>query len=102
MRGLPRHDAFPADDVGVRRFIAQFYRKGEKTSYMEARAIAYVGEPGKDLPHIISKSQTCSGSTPIISKIYEKHYSTNEPNAAGSPCSWFRKKRDIPVYIFLK
>jgi DNA-3-methyladenine glycosylase II len=40
MRGLHRPDAFPADDVGVRRFIAQFYRKGEKTSSMEARAIA--------------------------------------------------------------
>jgi DNA-3-methyladenine glycosylase II len=40
MRGLPRPAAFPADDVGVRRFIAQFYRKGEKTSSMEARAIA--------------------------------------------------------------
>lgn len=40
LRGLHRPDAFPADDVGMRRFIAQFYRKGEKTSSLEARAIA--------------------------------------------------------------
>jgi DNA-3-methyladenine glycosylase II len=40
LRGLHRADAFPADDVGVRRFIAQFYRKGEKISPIEARVFA--------------------------------------------------------------
>jgi 3-methyladenine DNA glycosylase/8-oxoguanine DNA glycosylase len=40
MRGFYRPDAFPADDVGVRRFIAQFYRNGDKTSSIEARTIA--------------------------------------------------------------
>ena len=40
LRGLHRADAFPADDVGVRRFIAQVYRKGEKISPHEAREFA--------------------------------------------------------------
>ena len=40
LRGLHRADAFPADDVGVRRFISQFYRKGEKISPNEARVFA--------------------------------------------------------------
>jgi DNA-3-methyladenine glycosylase II len=40
LRGLHRADAFPADDVGVRRFISQFYRKGEKISTNEARVFA--------------------------------------------------------------
>ena len=40
LRGLHRPDAFPADDIGVRRFISQFYRNGEKTTSVEARAIA--------------------------------------------------------------
>jgi DNA-3-methyladenine glycosylase II len=40
LRGLHRADAFPADDVGVRRFISQFYRNGVKTSSTEARAFA--------------------------------------------------------------
>ena len=39
-RGLHRVDAFPADDVGVRRFIAQVYCKGEKISPDEARVFA--------------------------------------------------------------
>ena len=40
LRGLHRADAFPADDVGVRRFISQFYRHGEKISSIEARTFA--------------------------------------------------------------
>ena len=40
LRGLHRADAFPADDVGVRRFIAQVYYHGEKISPNEARVVA--------------------------------------------------------------
>jgi len=40
LRGLHRADAFPADDVGVRRFIAQIYRHDEKISPHEARVFA--------------------------------------------------------------
>ena len=40
LRGLHRADAFPADDVGVRRFISQYYRHGEKISSIEARSFA--------------------------------------------------------------
>jgi DNA-3-methyladenine glycosylase II len=37
LRGLHHPDAFPADDVGVRRFISQFYQEGRKISSAEAR-----------------------------------------------------------------
>ncbi len=40
LRGLHRPDAFPADDVGVRRFISQFYCSGKKISAAEARTFA--------------------------------------------------------------
>ncbi len=40
LRGLHRADAFPADDVGVRRFLARVYRNGEKISPHEARVFA--------------------------------------------------------------
>jgi DNA-3-methyladenine glycosylase II len=40
LRGLHRPDAFPADDVGVRRFISQFYLSGRKISAAEARTFA--------------------------------------------------------------
>jgi DNA-3-methyladenine glycosylase II len=40
LRGLHRPDAFPADDVGVRRFISQYYLGGTKISPAEARAFA--------------------------------------------------------------
>jgi DNA-3-methyladenine glycosylase II len=40
LRGLHRPDAFPADDVGVRRFISQFYLSGSKISAAEARTFA--------------------------------------------------------------
>ena len=85
-RGLHRSDAFPADDVGVRRFISQFYLKGKKTLSVEARAIAERWAPGKDLTHITSKSQTCSESTPKTPKKYEKHSSTNGNGAVESLC----------------
>jgi len=40
LRGLHLPDAFPADDVGVRRFIAGFYFGGRKISAAEARSFA--------------------------------------------------------------
>jgi DNA-3-methyladenine glycosylase II len=40
LRGLHRPDAFPADDVGVRRFISRFYLSGRKISAAEARTFA--------------------------------------------------------------
>jgi DNA-3-methyladenine glycosylase II len=40
LRGLHRADAFPADDVGVRRLISQFYLSGRKISTAEARTFA--------------------------------------------------------------
>jgi DNA-3-methyladenine glycosylase II len=40
LRGLHRPDAFPADDVGVRRFISQFYLGGAKITPADARTFA--------------------------------------------------------------
>jgi DNA-3-methyladenine glycosylase II len=40
LRGLHRPDAFPADDVGVRRFISRYYLGGRKISPAEARSFA--------------------------------------------------------------
>jgi DNA-3-methyladenine glycosylase II len=40
LRGLHRPDAFPADDVGVRRFISKYYRGGKKITAAEARDFA--------------------------------------------------------------
>lgn len=40
LRGLHRADAFPADDVGVRRFISQYYLGGHKISSRDARVFA--------------------------------------------------------------
>jgi DNA-3-methyladenine glycosylase II len=40
LRGLHRPDAFPADDVGVRRFISQYYCGGKKITAAEARDFA--------------------------------------------------------------
>jgi len=40
LRGLHRMDAFPADDVAVRRFISRFYLGGEKVSSADARHFA--------------------------------------------------------------
>jgi DNA-3-methyladenine glycosylase II len=40
LRGLHRADSFPADDIGVRRFISQYYRDGVKISPAQARDFA--------------------------------------------------------------
>jgi DNA-3-methyladenine glycosylase II len=40
LRGLHRPDAFPADDLGVRRFISQYYFGGRKISAADARTFA--------------------------------------------------------------
>ena len=40
MHGDSWPDAFPADDVGVRRFISQFYLSGRKITAAEARVFA--------------------------------------------------------------
>jgi DNA-3-methyladenine glycosylase II len=40
LRGLHRMDSFPADDVGVRRFLSQVYHNGEKISPDAARVFA--------------------------------------------------------------
>jgi DNA-3-methyladenine glycosylase II len=40
LRGLHRPDAFPADDIGVRRFIGQYYMNDKKISPVEARSFA--------------------------------------------------------------
>lgn len=40
LRGLHRPDAFPADDVGVRRFISRYYLGGREISPAEARTFA--------------------------------------------------------------
>jgi len=40
LRGLHRADAFPADDVGVCRFMSQVYYNGKKISPDEARVFA--------------------------------------------------------------
>ena len=40
IRGIHKLDAFPADDVGLQRIIARFYRNGTRISSGEARRIA--------------------------------------------------------------
>ena len=40
LRGMHRFDVFPADDVGLRRHIAHYYRNDERISSEEARSIA--------------------------------------------------------------
>ena len=40
IRGMRRMDAFPADDLGVRRCISHYYTKDRRISAQEARAIA--------------------------------------------------------------
>jgi DNA-3-methyladenine glycosylase II len=47
LRGLHRADSFPADDVGVRRFISRVYYNGKKISPDEARAFADIWGPWK-------------------------------------------------------
>lgn len=40
LRGLHRPDAFPADDVGVRRIISRYYLGVRKMTAAEARTFA--------------------------------------------------------------
>jgi DNA-3-methyladenine glycosylase II len=40
IRGMQKYDAFPADDIGLRRIIAHYYYGGEKISGDEARQTA--------------------------------------------------------------
>ena len=40
LRGLHCPDTFPADDIGIRRLISQFYLGGRKISSSEARSFA--------------------------------------------------------------
>ena len=40
VRGMQRFDAFPADDLGLRRHIGRFYRGGKEVLADEARVIA--------------------------------------------------------------
>jgi DNA-3-methyladenine glycosylase II len=40
IRGMQKHDALPADDVGLRRTISHFYCKGRKITAEEARGIS--------------------------------------------------------------
>ena len=47
LRGLHRADSFPADDIGVRRFISRVYFNGKKISPDEARAFADIWGPWK-------------------------------------------------------
>jgi DNA-3-methyladenine glycosylase II len=49
IRGLNRLDVLPADDLGVRRAIAYYYRGGRRTSPDEARYIAAGWAPWRGL-----------------------------------------------------
>ncbi len=40
IRGMQKYDAFPADDIGIRRIISRYYYGGEKISGDEARQTA--------------------------------------------------------------
>ena len=44
IRSMQKWDAFPADDLGLRRVISKYYRDGKSISAEEARKIA---EPWK-------------------------------------------------------
>jgi DNA-3-methyladenine glycosylase II len=47
LRGLHRPDVFPADDIGVRRFISRYYLGDKKISPAEARTFAEQWETWK-------------------------------------------------------
>jgi DNA-3-methyladenine glycosylase II len=49
IRGLGKLDAFPADDLGLRRIISHYYFQGRKISAEEARDIALKWGPWKAL-----------------------------------------------------
>jgi DNA-3-methyladenine glycosylase II len=40
LRGMQRLDAFPADDLGIKRVISRYYREGKPIKTSEAREIA--------------------------------------------------------------
>ena len=48
LRGMQRLEAFPADDLGLRRDISRFYRNGKLISSAEARTIAESWGDGRD------------------------------------------------------
>lgn len=66
LRGLHRPDAFPADDVGVRRFIAQYYRDGEKISSSDARIFAERWGPWKGFAAYYLEVADLLGIQPVI------------------------------------
>ena len=41
IRGMQKYDAFPSDDIGLRRIIAHYYYDGEKITGDEARRTAF-------------------------------------------------------------
>ena len=45
VRGMHKHDTMPADDLGLRRCIARYYRGGKPVSSDEARAVAEKWKP---------------------------------------------------------
>ncbi len=49
LRSMRKWDAFPADDVGLRRIISHYYRRGERISNVDARKIAEPWSPWKGL-----------------------------------------------------
>ena len=62
LRGLHRPDAFPADDVGVPGSSRSFILGAQRSPPRKPARLQNGGAPGRDLLHIILKSQTCSGS----------------------------------------
>jgi len=81
LRGLYRPEVFPADDAGVRRFIAQHCRIGEKITSADARAFAERRGVGKGFAAYCFEVADLPGLTPDIFrpccqiKIGERGYS---------------------------
>ena len=67
LRGLHRQDAFPADDIGVRRFIAQFYLNNKKISSAEARLFAEPWGAWKGFAAYYLEIANLLGISPFIS-----------------------------------
>ncbi|MGB9176907.1 MAG: DNA-3-methyladenine glycosylase [Methanoregula sp.] len=66
LRGLHRPDAFPADDVGVRRLISQFYLSGRKISTAEARTFADRWGPWKGFAAYYLEVADLLGVRPVV------------------------------------
>jgi DNA-3-methyladenine glycosylase II len=64
LRGLHRPDAFPADDVGVRRFISRYYLGGEKIAATDARTFAERWGPWKGFAAYYLEVADLLGITP--------------------------------------